>query len=275
MRIPAGGRQVENKKGAAPGGFPKPQQRGQQSSDSKEPKDQRKEKARQLLKDKADKVAQKDKPRMSSQKEEGNTKRVVESKAPVKEKKEAVLAGARKKMGMSEEKRAEFKDRAKKSNVRRQGKRKEAEQQVTTPAATDTTTVGDATLGRLKRKDMDPNRSIMAQRVEHQMKKTGMTREDAKSTVLARRKARQMQIADVQSQYDIGARQARNIVQYANQNKVAGTEGQPAVANYQLAQRVVQMAKNKGLSRNEAAGVIASRREKRQVAAAPAQTSIL
>lgn len=252
------------------------------NSAKKEQQTEKKEAAKSFLKGKADKVAGKDQAKPPV-KQEGNTKKVVEAKSPVKEKKEAVLAEARKKIGASEEKRKEFKERTKQSQAKRQAKRQEAEQQTqavaTTPAATATApnampaaTTGDATLGRLKRKDMDPNRSVIAQRVEHQMKKTGMTREDAKATVLARREARQAQIADVQSQYGVGAGQAQNIVQYANRNKVAGAEGQPAVANYQLAKRVVQMSKNKGLSRSEAAGVIASRKEKRQAAAAPAQT---
>lgn len=267
------------------------------NSAKKERQAEKKKAAKSFLKGKADKVAGKDQAKPPV-KEEGNTKKVVEAKASRKEKKEAVLAEARKKIGASEEKRKEFKERTKQSQAKRQAKRQEAKQQTqaaatipaattpatttpaaTTPAVTATApnampaaTTGDATLGRLKRKDMDPNRSVMAQRVEHQMKKTGMTREDAKAAVVARREARQAQIADIQSQYGVGAGQARNIVQYANRNKVAGAEGQPAVANYQLAKRVVQMAKNKGLSRSEAAGVIASRKEKRQAAAAPAQT---
>lgn len=241
-----------------------------------------------FLKKKADQVAGKDQAKPPVKKEESTTKKVVEAKAPVKAKKEAVLAEARKKIGASEEKRADFKERSKKSQAKRAEKREAAKetsapaattpapapatvaQTPTTPTAT-TPTTGDPTLGRLKRKDMDPNRSVMAQRVEHQMKKTGMTREDAKAAVVERREVRQGQIADVQSQYGIGAGQARKIVQYANRNKVAGAEGQPAVANFALAKRVVQMAKNKDLTRKEAAGVINMRKQARQ-GAAPAQT---
>jgi len=256
------------------------------NSAKKEKQAEKKEAAKAFLKKKADQTTGKDQAKPPAKKDEGVTKKVVEAKAPVKAKKEAVLADARKKIGASEEKRADFKERTKQSRAKRAEKRQANEKaaaSVTTPATTDapanssttaTTTpaTGDPTLGRLKRRDMDPNRSVMSQRVEHQMKKTGMTREDAKAAVVARRVERQGQIAGVQSQYDVGAGQARNIVQYANRNKVAGAEGQPAVANYQLAKRVVQMAKNKGLSRKEAAGVINMRKQARQTTIAPEQT---
>lgn len=181
-----------------------------------------------------------------------------ELKERISELKEQVLSNTRKKMGISEEKREDFKKRSAETKAKRQQKTQTLE-----TSSTDSAPAGDPTLGRLRRQDLDPNRSVMAQRVEHQMKKTGMTREDAKATVLARREARQAQIADVQSQYGIGAGQARNVVQYANRNKTTPEGGGPAVANYQLAQRVVRMAKNKGLTRDEAAGVINSRRQAR------------
>lgn len=214
----------------------------------------------------------------SGKKEDSNTKKIIEAKASKKDKKEAILADARKKQGINEEKRQDFKKRTAEAKAKRDQKPKAEKPVKTTTASTSATTAstsattGDPNLGRLKRRDMDPNRSVMAQRVEHQMKKTGMTREDAKSAILARREVRQGQIADVQSQYGVGAGQARNIVQYANRNKVAGTEGQPAVANFDAAKRIVQMARNKGLTRKEAAGVIEMRKQARQTAASPAQT---
>lgn len=55
--------------------------------------------------------------------EGGNTKKIIESKAPMKDKKEAVLAEARKKIGASEEKRAEFKKRSEETKAKRAEKR--------------------------------------------------------------------------------------------------------------------------------------------------------
>lgn len=240
---------------------------------AEERKKAKEENSKAFLKKKADQVAGKDRAKPPARKEEGTTKKVVEAKAPVKAKKEAVLAEARKKIGASEEKRAEFKERTKQSQAKRAKKREAAKKTDAPTASTPATpaqTPGTTPAGRIRRADLDPNRSVMVQRVDNVMQKTGMNREDAKATVVARREARQAQIADVQSQYGVGAGQARNIVQYANRNKVAGAEGQPAVANYQLAKRVVQMANNKGLSRKEAAGVINMRKQARQ--AAPAQT---
>ena len=128
-----------------------------------------------------------------------------------KELKEKILGDARKKMGISEEKREAFKER----------------------------------IARVK-------------------EKTGMTRKDAKGVVTERRDARQKQIADAKEQYGLGQRQARGVVKYANNNKTAATEGATPTADLAKAKRVVQMAKNKGLTRKEAAGIIQGRKEARQ-----------
>jgi hypothetical protein len=239
------------------------------------------EQAKSFLKNKVDRAKAANQKVASSKNEEGTTKKIVEANAPVKEKKEAVLADARKKMGISEEKREKFKERSAEAKIKRQQKTQTEKTTSTTSTTTPATDsqppelfgygkdapAGDPTLGHLRREDMDPNRSVMAQRVERQMEKTGMTREDAKSAVLARREERQGQIADVRKEYSVGEQRARNIVQYANRNKVAGAEDGPAVANYQLAKRVVEMSRNKGLTRKEAAGVIASRQENRKKSA--------
>lgn len=185
-------------------------------------------------------------------KEDSNTKKIIESKAPKKDKKEAILADARKKKGIDEEKRQDFKKRTAEAKAKRDQKPK-AEKPATTPSK-----------GPLRRQDMDPNRSVMVQRVNQQMANTGATREDARAAVVARRDARQQQLDKIQSEQGVGQRQAKGIMKYGNKTAVAPEGGGPAVANYQLAKRVIDMAKNKGLTRKEASGVIASRMEARK-----------
>lgn len=94
------------------------------------PKEAREQRAKQLLKEKADRIAEKQKTKSQTpvsatapKKEKSGTKTVVEAKAPINAKKEAVLADARKKMGMNEKKRAEFKNRVKESNAKRMAAR--------------------------------------------------------------------------------------------------------------------------------------------------------
>jgi hypothetical protein len=188
----------------------------------------------------------------SGKKEDSNTKKIIESKASKKDKKEAILADARKKKGIDEEKRQDFKKRTAEAKAKRDQKPK-AEKPATTPSK-----------GPLRRKDMDPNRSVMVQRVNQQMANTGATREDARAAVVARRDARQQQLDKIQSEQGVGQRQAKGIMKYGNKTAVAPEGGGPAVANYQLAKRVIDMAKNKGLTRKEASGVIASRKEARK-----------
>lgn len=245
------------------------------NSAKKERQAEKKETAKSFLKGKADKVAGKTQANLTAKKEEGATKKVIEAKAPVKEKKEAVLAEARKKIGASEEKRAEFKERTKQSQAKRAQKReaaKKADAPAASTPATPAQTPGTTPAGRIRRADLDPSRSVMVQRVNQQMANTGATREEARGAVVARRDARQQQLEKIQSEQGVGQRQAQGIMKYGNKTAVAPEGGGSAVANYQLAKRVVQMANNKGLTRKEAAGVIASRKEKRQAAAAPAQT---
>lgn len=188
----------------------------------------------------------------SGKKEDSNTKKIIEAKASKKDKKEAILADARKKQGINEEKRQDFKKRTAEAKAKRDQKPK-AEKPATTPSK-----------GPLRRKDMDPNRSVMVQRVNQQMANTGATREDARAAVVARRDARQQQLDKIQSEQGVGQRQAKGIMKYGNKTAVAPEGGGPAVANYQLAKRVIDMAKNKGLTRKEASGVIASRKEARK-----------
>lgn len=188
----------------------------------------------------------------SGKKGDSNTKKIIEAKAPKKDKKEAILADARKKQGISEEKREDFKKRSAEAKTKRDQKPK-AEKPATTPSK-----------GPLRRQDMDPNRSVMVQRVNQQMANTGMTREEARGAVVARRDARQQQLEKIQSEQGVGQRQAKGIMKYGNKTAVAPEGGGPAVANYQLAKRVTQMARNKDLTRKEAAGIIASRKEARK-----------
>jgi hypothetical protein len=128
-----------------------------------------------------------------------------------KELKEKVLGDARKKMGISEEKREAFKER----------------------------------IARVK-------------------EKTGETRKDAKATVMERRDERQKEVRGVKKEYDLNKKEARGVVNYANKNKTAATEGAAPTADYAKAKRVVEMAKNKGITRKEAAGIISSRRDARR-----------
>lgn len=111
--------------------------------------------------------------------------------------KEKVLGDARKKMGISEEKREAFKER----------------------------------IARVK-------------------EKTGETRKDAKATVMERRDERQKEV--------------RGVVNYANKNKTAATEGAAPTTDYAKAKRVVEMAKRKNITRKEAAGIISSKRDARR-----------
>jgi len=111
--------------------------------------------------------------------------------------KEKVLGDARKKMGISEEKREAFKER----------------------------------IARVK-------------------EQTGGTRKDAKATVMERRDERQKEV--------------RGVVNYANKNKTAATEGAAPTTDYAKAKRVVEMAKRKNITRKEAAGIISSKRDARR-----------
>ena len=207
--------------------------------------------------------------------ENSNTKKIIEAKAPVKDKKEAVLAEARKKIGASEEKRADFKKRSAETRAKREEKRKAAKESGasanTNPAQAPATTPATSPI---RRADLDPNRSVMVQRVNQQMANTGATREEARGQVVARRDARQQQLEKIQSEQGVGQRQARGIMKYGNKTAVVPESGGPAVANYQLAKRVVQMAKNKGLSREEAAKVISGRRDARKAANSPTTPAV-
>lgn len=87
----------------------------------------KKEEAKVFLKGKAKEVAKKKEQQPSSAPKGEVTKKVMEKKAPAKEKKEAVLTEARKKMGMSEEKRAEFQQRSKDSKAKRVAMRQKEE----------------------------------------------------------------------------------------------------------------------------------------------------
>ena len=95
----------------------------------RKPKEQtpaKKEEAKVFLKGKADKVAKKDQQKQPERKG-AVAEQVIRSKAPVKEKKEAVLANARKKMGVNEEKRADFQQRSKQSQAKRVATREKKE----------------------------------------------------------------------------------------------------------------------------------------------------
>lgn len=206
-------------------------------------------------------------------KEDSNTKKIIESKAPKKDKKEAILADARKKQGIKEEKRQDFKKRTAEIRAKREEGQQSSERMHKNPGHAmrerdqKPNTEKPATTeqkGPLRRQDMDPNRSVMVQRVNRQMANTGATREDARAAVVARRDARQQQLEKIQSEQGVGQRQARGIMKYGNKTAVTPEGGGPAVANYQLAKRVIDMAKNKGLTRKEASGVIASRMEARK-----------
>ena len=225
-----------------------------------------------FLKKKADQVAGRDRAKPPVKKEEeGVTKKVVEAKAPAKVKKEAVLADARKKIGASEEKRADFKKRSAETRAKREEKRKATKESGapanTNPAQAPAATPATSPIRR-------PNRSVMVQRVNQQMANTGATREEARGQVVARRDARQQQLEKIQSEQGVGRRQARGIMKYGNKTAVVPEGGGPAVANYQLAKRVVQMAKNKGLSREEAAKVISGRRDARKAANSPTTPAV-
>lgn len=244
------------------------------TSGAADQKADKKEVAKSFLNKKAEQAAAKDQAGSSVKKEEGVTKKVVEAKAPIKEKKEAILANAREKMGISEEKREDFKKRSAEVKAKREEKSQSAPSTTKSSSAPAATTATDAkTSGPLKREDMDPTRSVMAQRVERQMAKTGATRADARAAVVVRQDAREQQLKKIESEQGVNRKEAVGIMKYGNKTAVAPEGGGAAVANYQLAKRVVDMAKNKNLTRSEAAGVISSRQKARAAAAAPTTTT--
>lgn len=105
-----------------------------QSSKEQQPP-AKKEEAKAFLKEKTNKVVKKD-TRQPETKKGAVAAKVVSSKTPVKEKKEAVLADARKKMGINEEKRAEFQRRSKESKMKRvEARQKTIEESKQSPAA--------------------------------------------------------------------------------------------------------------------------------------------
>lgn len=118
--------------GSAPGqkpGMKKEPPMGAKKPMERKPKEQtpaKKEEAKVFLKGKADKVAKKDQQKQPERKG-AVAEQVIRSKAPVKEKKEAVLANARKKMGVNEEKRADFQQRSKQSQAKRVATREKKE----------------------------------------------------------------------------------------------------------------------------------------------------
>lgn len=188
----------------------------------------------------------------------------------VKEKKEKVLAAARKKMGMSEEQRQDFKERAKKSKEKKQA----ASSTNSSPPGGAATAPGQPQLGapgRVRRSELDPNKSVFSQRVTRTMEQQGLTREAARQVVTDRRVARKEQMADVQQQFNVGEGRSRNIVRYAKNNPVTPADGTAASPDYGFAKRVVMMARNKGLTKKEAGTVIAGRRQARQDAASGTQ----
>jgi hypothetical protein len=79
-------------------------------------------KATSFLKEKAARLAKKKEAQAGAEQEGGNTKAILSEKKPVKEKKERILRGARKKMGVDEVQREDFKKRSQET----QAKRKEA-----------------------------------------------------------------------------------------------------------------------------------------------------
>lgn len=195
----------------------------------------------------------------------------------MKEKKEKVLAAARKKMGMDEEQRQDYKQRAKKSREKKQAAQSaetSSPGQTTAPVQAATTTATAATAaapGRLRKKDLDPTRSAFSQRVDRTMERQGLTREAAKQVVTDRRAARKDQMATVQQQLNVGEDRSRRIVRYANKNMVTPTDGSAPAPDYALAQKVVRMARNKGLTKKEAGTIIAGRRQAQQDAAGGTQ----
>ena len=134
----------------------------------------------------------------------------------------------------------------------------------TTPAASNEVVEERAPLGRLRRRDMDANRSVFSQRVERQVANTGMTEDEARQAVLDRRAARQERLTGLQEEQGLTRRKARGVLRYGDRNRTQQEDGSTAEPDYKRARRVVEMARRKGLNRSEAASILKSRAEKRR-----------
>lgn len=118
---------------------------------------------------------------------------------------------------------------------------------------------GIARLGRIRRRDLDSDRSVFSQRVERQMENTGMDAEEARQAVLDRRAARKERLKNLREELGITGRKARNVLSYDNRNRATNEDGTSSEANYNRSRRIIDMARRKGLTRSEAADILASR----------------
>ena len=111
----------------------------------------------------------------------------------------------------------------------------------------------------IRRRDLDSDRSVFSQRVERQMANTGMDAEEARQAVLDRRAARQERLGNLQEELGLGRRKAARVLRYDNRNKVKNETDPASESDYNRSRRIIEMARRKGLTRAEAAGILGSR----------------
>ena len=111
----------------------------------------------------------------------------------------------------------------------------------------------------VRRRDLDPDRSVFSQRVERQMANTGMDEEEARQAVLDRRAARQERLKNLEEELGLGRRKAARVLRYDNRNKITNEDSTSSEPNYNRSRRIIEMARRKGLTRAEAAAILSSR----------------
>lgn len=114
-------------------------------------------------------------------------------------------------------------------------------------------------IGGIRRRDLDADRSVFSQRLERQMANTGMAEEEARQAILDRRAARQERLKNLREELGLTNRKARGVLRYDRLNRSEDEDGAAAEANYNRSRRIIDMARRKGLTRAEAANILASR----------------
>jgi len=115
---------------------------------------------------------------------------------------------------------------------------------------------------RIRRRDLDSDRSIFSQRVERQMEKTGMDQEKARQAVLDRRASREERLEKLIEDFGYKTPKAKRILRYTNLNRPDSEDSSASEPNYNRSRRILDLARRKGLTRAEAASILASREER-------------
>lgn len=183
----------------------------------------------------------------------------------LKEKKEAILKGTRKKMGISEEKRADFQSRMKEKRERQKGKpvdNSEAKQ-IRSELAADQKARGvepkmrtgdfrSSPIRGLDQRDYDAYQKMKQtdQRVKEVAATQNITPEAARETVLARQQERAAQVREVRAGLVDKRMEERKNRIMANRGITAEEAGN--VMAGRIAQRAGQIASNRGITMEQA-----------------------